>query len=186
MVVLRMRDGLQSEIYTPCGPCKWYLDHHRADLGTMTSPLTKGNNCSTCAVWTIWSWTCSRLWRWQWTSREPTPPSSPDSHSHHHPHPNHVDCMENLKFTGIYNFLRAEVDLAHRLSPREGSPSTVCFFTSSASGSSTCHRSCWIISILSFSYLFIATTKKKLTLVQFFVCCPNLAKTMLTLIYIYG
>lgn len=126
-VVLRMRDGLQSEIYTPCGPCKWYLDHHRADLGTMTSPLTKGNNCSTCAVWTIWSWTCSRLWRWQWTSREPTPPSSPDSHSHHHTHPNNVDCVENLKFTGIYNFLRAEVDLAHRLSPREGSPSSVCF-----------------------------------------------------------
>lgn len=125
-VVLRMRDGLQSEIYTPCGPCKWYLDHHRADLGTMTSPLTKGNNCSTCAVWTIWSWTCSRLWRWQWTSREPTPPSSPDSHSHHHPHPNNVDCMENLKFTGIYNFLRAGHTCTQTLS--EGRKSKHCLF----------------------------------------------------------
>lgn len=35
--------------------------------------------------------------------------------------------VENLKFTGIYNFLQVEVDFAHRLSLREGSPSSVCF-----------------------------------------------------------
>lgn len=155
MGVLRMRGRLQSEICTPCGPCKWYLDHHRADLGTMASPLTKGNNCSTCAVWTIWSWTCSRLWRWQWTSREPTPPPSPDSHSHQHPHPNNVDCAKPKVYWDLQLPASRSGLCTQTLS--EGRKSKQClFFTSSASGSSTCHRSCWILPILSFSYLFIA------------------------------
>lgn len=133
MGVLRMRGRLQSEMCMPCGPCKWYLDHHRADLGTMASPLTKGNNCSTCAVWTIWSWTCSRLWRWQWTSREPTPPPSPDSHSHQHPHPNNVDCAKPKVYWDLQLPASRSGLCTQTLS--EGRKSKQClFFTSSASG----------------------------------------------------